>query len=265
MKKTLISLAVAGLAAVSLPASAIGVFQEFTIDETVVAGANVFSLANPALVADKLNGSYTEALTVTGANTFSAQAFGYFTSYLADDGTTSVQSLLNNIETIGGYKIYAVFSASGTITGPNEFTSSNNAFSLYLDQSSNTTATLTDGTTAPVLANIGDDILLASAGPNLTLGTGNLNGPPGAFNIDWYGFSLTTFGESFFTNPDPFYMHVRVNGDYDIIRPGAELGTRIITGDVSAVFPVPEPGSLALLGLALAGIGLSSYRRKQSL
>lgn len=261
MKKTLISLAVAGLAAVSLPASAIGLFQEFTVNETVVSGTDAIAgAANPALVADKLNGGYEEVLTVTAPGEFSAQAFGNFNEFYKNDGGSPAPSLLGNLEALGGYQIYAVFSASGTITGPNQFTSSNNSFNLYLDPLSNTTATLSDGVTAPVRAGEGDDILLAFAGPNLTLGTGNLNGPPGAFNIDWYGFSLTDFGKTYFISPDPFYMHVRVNGDYDALT--AVGATTRITGDVSAVFPVPEPGTLALLGLSLAALG--AVRRKRA-
>ena len=88
MKKTLVSLAVAGLAAVSFQASAIGIFQEFTVNETVVPGADLVpGAADPALVADKLNGSYQEVLTVTAPGQFSAQAFGVFSQFLSGDGT----------------------------------------------------------------------------------------------------------------------------------------------------------------------------------
>lgn len=259
MKMKHVAAAVA-LVCAAAPALAIGVFQEFRVNETVVPGANVIGGANANLEADKLTGLYTERLTVTGINTFAAQAVATFTGYASNDGTVPVASLLNNLEPFGGYKLYAVFNASGTITGPNAFQSTNNAFSLYLDSSSNTTFTLSDGLTAPVLAGNGEDVLLATAGPTLTFGTGNLNGPPGAFNIDWADFALTAAGSAMFFSPSPFYLNVRVNGDYDRVDPTAVGGTVEITGDVSAVF-IPEPGSLALVGLALAGLGMASRRK----
>ena len=260
LKKILSATLVAGSLFAAGSASAIGVFPEFTINETVVPGANVVGAANPALEADKLNGSYTEFLTVTGANTFSAQGFVTFTAYLRNDGTLQVPSLLGNLEQFGGYLLTAFFSATGTITGPNQFSSNNTSFSLFLDPNQDTTATFTNGVAAPTPGGNGDDILLATSFTGV--GTGNLNGPPGAFNIDFSDFTRTAFGTTFFTAPTPFYMNVRVNGDYDIVVPTGDPATQRITGDVSAVFQaVPEPSSIALFGLAL--VGLAVVRRRK--
>lgn len=53
--------------------------------------------------------------------------------------------------------------------------------------------------------------------------------------------------------------------DADLITPGVQPGQAFIrqsTLDGSIAFNVPEPGSLALVGLALAGLGLTQRRRK---
>ena len=261
-KKLLSATLLAGSLVAAGSASAIGIFPEFTVNETVVPGANVIGLANPALVADKLNGSYVERLTTTSATTFAAQGFATFSAYLRDDGTFVIPSLLGALEPTGGYLLRAVFSATGTITGPNQFASNDTSFSLFLDPNQNTSATLTTGLAPPVLAGTGDDILLATS--NTGVGSGNLNGPPGAFNIDFSDFTLTPFGSTFFTAPVPFYISVRVNGDYDAVTPVAAFpGTINITGDVSAVFQtVPEPSTVALFGLALVGLGLARRRMR---
>lgn len=256
LSKALVTTALAvGLGLVSLSARA--VFEDFTVDEGSVPGN-----AAGTILADKLNGGYSERISFDGLGGFDATVFADFGQFFINEGTLLVASQLNT-----SYGLYALFDSTGTIAGGPDlftFTGTSGAFTLWVDPLQDTDKTLGATGSDPVtLGDDSDDYLIAFAN-NLTAATGILvAGVGGFFDLVFDDFTLTSGDQSgafggdqngtlYFTDPSPFYLRVNVDGDFDDFT---VAGNQTVTGDVSAVFAVPEPGTLALVGISLLGLG----------
>mgnify|MGYP001324960245 CR=1 FL=1 len=224
-------------------------FLDFQVDETPYGGEIV--------TADKHNGGYKEIITFDNQGNFVANAFANMNQLFANDGGDN----LGKASKIGeNYALYATFSAEGNLSGPIVFgqeiknSATKGSFSLFLDPNRDTTAA--DGDLS--LSGESDDIFL---GDSSNLGRNTLvfisDNLGGVFDFMFYNFELSAQGQEYFVSPQPFYSYVNVDGDFDTF---AFEGTQRVTGDVSAVF-VPEPSTLAILGLGLLGLGASSRRK----
>lgn len=240
-------------------------FPALTGNQVACAGAGG-QAASTGFQSDLLNGLYNEKVLVTAGGPtgllFNATIVADWNAFVLGGITVSSTGLDSDL----GFNIYAVVTATGYITGPNSFTATGATLRFYLDadQDANLGMTSIDNTTLAYSSGGVADVLLGQS-TFLISGSGTTSASAGTdgFAVTFGNFALTSpAGEMFFIAPRPFYIQAYSDGDIndgqvETVGPGLLE----IKGDLSAEFQIPEPGSLALVGLALLGLGTAGRRK----
>ena len=245
------------------------VFPDFKVDPSAYSSKGSFT-------ADKITGNYTEVYTfgATAPNSFDVSLLWNAGQFVANDGTTPV----NNTGLTNDYGIYALFQGSGTVSTSGtvttfNFTPSTGKLNVFIDVGNNDTFTAPANGTLPYTVASGGagDVQIVMDGKVIS-GQGRFDtslptcGAGGAgINCGSFGqttnFPLTLAGSTFFFDPKPFYGISFQSGQLNSIdtTPGT---TQRTNGSLDVVFQaVPEPTSLALVGLSLLGLCFAQRRK----
>lgn len=287
MNRKLIPTILGGLGILGISSQALA-YEIFQVNPNSIPGTTIFS----PFSADAISGGTSGRIILNG-DTQTATESGYVQFDTFKISSTGIDGDITGLGLTGSpnpekYGLYLTFdlavSYDAVNSGPNAFGAAGSAytltsltFSLWADPNLNTSFSAASlSADASIGGTTGDDFVLASG--SLVSGSASINQNGGVGINATTTFTLTSpEGEAFFIDPSPFYEFMfsganntgeGVRYDYDTAVGcpsgicNAALLNSVLTVDYQGTSDVPEPATLALLGIGLLGFGTSRLRKK---